>query len=268
MLKTHLQQAGLDEEYNGGDAMNLFKKKKNNVDVDSMINGVDMVTVSEPASVNTEQFNTIRTNIQFSSVDSKVHSLMITSSTMSEGKSTISANLAASFAKQGYRTLLVDADFRRPTIKSTFKVASSKGITNYLTTKEFSLNDITFRTTERNLFVMPSGPIPPNPSELLGSSKMKKLISAVQEQMDIVIFDAPPILSVTDAQVLATNVDATILVVRKKQVQREEVAQAVELLNHVHGKILGTIFNDVPSSTTGYYEYYGYYGVDKNSNKL
>jgi len=238
--------------------MSLFKRKKKNVDVDSMVNGVNMVTVSEPSSVNTEQFNTIRTNIQFSSVDSQVRTLMITSSTMSEGKSTISANVAASFAKQGYRTLLVDADFRRPTIKSTFRIADPKGITNYLTTRDFSLRDITFRTTEKNLYVMPSGPVPPNPSELLGSNKMKKLVSAVKEQMDIVIFDAPPLLSVTDAQILATNVDATILVVRNKKVERDAVAQSVDLLNHVHGKILGTIFNDVHASSNGYYGYYGY----------
>ena len=120
--------------------MSLFKKKKK-LDTNSMEKGVYLVTVAKPTSVDTEQFNTIRTNITFSSADTEYKSLMITSSVASEGKSTTAANIAASFAKQGLSTLLVDADLRRPTIASTFGIADPRGLTNFLTDRDFDIND-------------------------------------------------------------------------------------------------------------------------------
>lgn len=230
-------------------------KKKSKMDSNSMENGVKMITVSEPSSVNTEQFNTIRTNIQFSSVDKQIHSLMVTSSKASEGKSTIAANIAVSFAKQGKKVLLVDADLRRPTINATFSVHSGKGLSNFLTEESLSLQGILLNTSVPNLSILPSGPIPPNPSELMGSKKMLKLMSALAERMDLVIYDAPPVLSVTDAQILSARVDGTILVVRENYVNKIEVVNAVNLIKHVQGKIIGTILNDDRSSAQGYYGY-------------
>lgn len=235
--------------------MNLFKKNK--VDNTSMQKGVQLMTVSSPKSVNTEQFNTIRTNIEFSNVDDEYSSLMVTSSAISEGKSTVSANLAVAFARQGKRVILVDSDLRRPTVNATFKMKDPVGVTSYLTNSEVKIQDIVYKTSISNLYVIPSGPTPPNPSELIGSKKMLKLINTLGEQSDLVIYDAPPVLSVTDAQLLATRVDGVVLVVRENQTEKGAVREAVQLIKHVDGNIIGTVLNDVHASSNGYYGYYG-----------
>ena len=243
--------------------MGLFRKDKNQ-DANTMETGVKMITVTDPTSVDTEQFNTIRTNIKFSNVDKDYKTLMVTSSNMSEGKSTVSANIDTAFAKQGLHTLLVDSDLRRPTINATFGIDNPQGLSNYLSERNFDINSIIYKTSVKNLYVMPSGPIPPNPSELIGSKRMAELIKKLSEQLDLVIFDAPPVLSVTDAQIVSTNVDGTILVVRANKTEKNAVKEAVRLIKQVGGHIIGTVLNDVEVKGSGYY---GYYGYSKDSKK-
>lgn len=250
-----VQKVTLEDEFKVVEKMKGKKDKQ--LDMTSMKRGVKIITVSSPSSVNTEQFNTIRTNIQFSNADKEVKSLMVTSAMASEGKSTVTTNLAVTFARQGKKVVLLDADFRRPTINATFDLHGKQGVTNFLTEHTINIGDILYASSVKNLYVIPSGPIPPNPSELIGSNRMKKLISSLSEQADIVIYDAPPVLSVTDAQILSVRVDGTVLVVRDNYSEKESVSRAVDLVHHVGGKIIGTILNDVKASSNGYYGYYG-----------
>lgn len=237
----------------------IFKKEKNALSMDTMQNGVQMETVKTPSSIISEQFKTIRTNIQFSNADHRYKNLLLTSSVASEGKSTVAANLAVTFADQGLKTLLVDADMRRPTVVSTFQISNQKGLTNYLTDSKFDINEIIYRTSVSNLYVMPSGPVPPNPAELINSKKMDALIKLLSKELDLVIYDAPPILSVTDSQILSTKVDGTILVVKDNYSEKAAIKKAVTLLKNVDANIIGTILNNVElKHMDGYYGYYGY----------
>lgn len=240
--------------------MSIFKKDKK-LSTDSIDNGVGLITVAQPTSTIAEQFRTVRTNIQFSSIDKDMKVIMATSSGPSEGKSTVITNLAVTYANQGLKVLLIDADMRRPIAHQTFGLSNEKGLTNCLTEKNIDVADVVEETPVENLYVMPSGPTPPNPSELLNTKRMDSLLAAVAEQMDMVIIDTPPLISVTDAQIVATKVDGTILVVREGVANKGAVMKAKELLDTVHARIIGTILNDVSGhDESGYYGgYYGYY---------
>ncbi|WP_413476828.1 CpsD/CapB family tyrosine-protein kinase [Latilactobacillus fuchuensis] len=240
--------------------MGLFKKEKS-LEQASMKEGVGLITLTEPTSVIAEQFRTVRTNIQFSSIDQKLRSVVFTSAGPLQGKSTVSANVAVTWADQGVNVLLVDADMRRPTVHQTFQVPNKKGLTSLLTGDKFDFNTTIQKTPVDHLFVLPCGVVPPNPSELLNTKKMDKLIQELTKHFDLVIFDAPPVVSVTDAQILASKVDGTILVVPQGIVEKGSVAKAKELLEVVNARILGTIMNRVKAENTGGY-YGGYYGAE------
>jgi len=246
--------------------MQLFRKKTKNIDNYSLNHGVGLATYDDSSSIISEQFNTIRTNIQFSSVDKKLNSILFTSSAPSEGKSTVSNNVAVSWAKQDEKVVLIDADLRRPTIHKTFNVSNRAGLSNYLLGSA-SLEDVIQPTMVDNLFVITSGPVPPNPSELLGGMRINSLIIELQLQFDLLILDAPPVNSVTDAQILATKVDGVILVVPQGIAEKSGVVHAKKALETVHANILGAIMNRVSRDNLGAYyggQYGGYYGVKKH----
>ncbi|WP_425432097.1 CpsD/CapB family tyrosine-protein kinase [Halobacillus hunanensis] len=215
-----------------------------------------IIANDNPKSPIAEQYRTIRANLQFASVDKELQSLLITSAGPSEGKSMTSANMAAVFAQQGKRVLLVDADLRKPTVHHSFRLNNTKGLSNFLVGRQ-TLKETTQITAVDNLDVLPSGPIPPNPSELLGSKAMHKLMMEARQTYDLVILDTPPVLAVSDSQVLAREVDGVMLVVRSGQTEFQAAERAKELLEQSKANLLGVVLNDREKKNSNYYYYYG-----------
>ncbi|MGX7196884.1 CpsD/CapB family tyrosine-protein kinase [Enterococcus olivae] len=219
-------------------------------------NPVSLITLVDPSSPVAEQYRTIRTNLQFaSSVDRKLQTIVITSSGPGEGKSTTSANLAVVFANSGSRVLLIDADMRKPTVYKTFQLSNASGLSTVLSTEK-SVVGTAQNTGIENLSVLTSGPKPPNPSELLNSQRMNQILEEARRSYDIVIFDMPPIVAVTDAQIMASKVDGTLLVVRENVTKKESVTKASELLKLVNARILGAVYNGAEQSKDQGYYYY------------
>lgn len=218
--------------------------------------GVPLVTLSNRDSIIAEQCRIIRSNIQFSSIDKEIQSIVITSSEAGEGKSTISANLAVIMAQSGKKVLLVDADLRKPTVALTFKQENSMGLSTLLSKTDIATKQVIKQTGVANLSILPSGPKPPNPSEMLSSKKMTMVLEELNKNYDYIIYDLPPVISITDAQILAAKVDATILVVKQNQAAKQSVLQANKLLKMANANIIGVIMNGIKKVDGNYY-YYG-----------
>lgn len=215
-----------------------------------------LITKLSPRSPISEQYRTIRTNLQFAAVDEEIKSILMTSAGPSEGKSMSAANLAVVYAQQGKKILLIDADLRKPTVHYTFRTDNLEGLSNILV-GETSLLEAVSKSDVENLDIITCGPIPPNPSELLASKKMEQLLKEAYQLYDLVLFDTPPILAVADAQILANLCDGSILVVRSKQTAYEVASKSVDILKHAKAKMLGTILNDRNKKEANYYYYYG-----------
>lgn len=219
-----------------------------------------LIAWSHTKAPESEAYRTLRTNIQFSSVDKPIRTLIVTSSGPSEGKSTTSANLAIVMAQTGQKVILVDTDLRRPVLHKTFGVPNNVGITTALLAgDDVDLQAYLQPTEVDNLAIMTSGPIPPNPSELLGSQRMKHIVQRLGESADMVIFDTPPVLVVTDAAVLGRQVDGVLLVADAGGTREQALAQAVAELRKTGTNILGVAMNRLDSRSRGYYYYYYYY---------
>lgn len=223
------------------------------------IQGTSLISYMDPKSLNAEQFRTIRTNIEFAQLDKSMKNLLVSSSIPAEGKSTVASNLAYVIAQTDKRVLLVDADLRKPTVHRTFKLNNEQGLTTLLSNADLKFNQVVQHSRDLNLYFLPSGPIPPNPSEILGSGRMTLLMQELGQYFDIVIYDAPPITAVTDPQILATKVDGVVMVVRQGYTRKEEIKKAKEALDNVNANILGYVLNGKElSDSAGYYAYYGY----------
>lgn len=221
----------------------------------------ELVVATNPKEIISEQIRTIRTNLQFTSADEKIKTILITSSIPSEGKSFISSNLATAFAQNNKKVLIVDCDMRKGRVNKIFKISNRIGLSNLLAYKEDdeeNLEDYVFKTKIDNLYVIPRGKIPPNPSELLNSQKTAKLISLLSEIFDYIIFDGPPVNGLSDSLIMSDFVDRTIVVTSLNSAPIELLESTKKMLTNVNAKVAGVIVNKVPrrkSSGKSYYYY-------------
>ena len=207
-------------------------------------------------SIVAESFRTLRSNLQFSEFGKNIKIIVVTSANPNEGKSEVSINLAASLAQQGKRVIIIEADMSKPTQHKLTELNNTEGLSTFLLKKSGvdSINHLTINDV--NLDVLTSGPVPPNPSEMLASSSMDETLKAFEDFYDYVIIDTPPLLAATDAQVLASISDATLLVVDIKKSKRRQIIEAKRRLDHVGARLLGVIMNKIDSHKDTYYYYY------------
>lgn len=198
---------------------------------------------TDPRSVAAEQYRSIRTNINFSQLEHGLKTVLFTSALKEEGKSTTACNMAIAFAEEGKKVLLVDADMRRPTVHFTFLQSSRTGLSSLFVDKA-TMAEAIKETQVANLFVLPCGPVPANPAELLGSAKMDSLMWEFKKDYDIVLFDSPPVLSVTDARILANKCDGTVLVMRAGTSEKDNVSKARDILLASKANLLGGVLNN------------------------
>ena len=207
-----------------------------------------------PKSITAESYRSLRTNIQYSSIDKQVKTLVVTSSNAGEGKSTVAGNLAYTFFQNGKRVLIIDCDLRKPSLHRKFNVSNEEGLTDVLVGTS-KLNNV-MKKIDDNLYLLITGTLPPNPAEIIGSNTMENFLEQCKINFDYIILDTPPILPVTDSKLLAIKADATVVVVRSEVSKSKHVSQAFKELEKVNANIIGTILNDVEMySEKLYYDY-------------
>ncbi|GMK41176.1 protein-tyrosine kinase [Paenibacillus sp. CCS19] len=218
-----------------------------------------LVTQVNPKSPISESYRVLRTNIQFSAIDDhSVQVLMVASAKSGEGKTTTVSNLAVTYAQEGKKVLLIDGDLRKPSLHQLFQQTNRVGLTSLLCGQQL-LQEVIRDTNVDNLSLITSGPIPPNPSEILGSQRMVALLAELRETYDVILFDTPPVLAVTDSAIISSYCDGVILVVHAGKVKKGLVAKAKSNLDHVKAKLLGVVLNNNSrnKSNDDYYFYYG-----------
>jgi len=228
-----------------------------------------LVAITAPRSLAVESFRRLRTNLRFADVDHELHTLAITSANPNEGKSVIAANLAVVMAQAGLTVVLIDGDMRKSKMHRIFETSRSPGLSDLLYNESFDGLDLVLQATEEpNLRILTVGRKAPNPAELLGSQRMKDLLAKLREHADLVIIDTPPILAVSDSQIVGTEVDGTLMVIDSKRTTRKMTRLAVEALDQVGARIVGVAVNRVESKARGYYYYdnYEYYEDDEGDD--
>ena len=224
-----------------------------------------LVGILYPRSGTAEAYRTLRTNVEFASVDAPLHTLLVTSAAPGEGKTLTSANLAVVFAQAGRSVILVDADLRKPGVNEMFELSNSHGLTTMLRDDAVSVDTVAQPTEQANLRILTTGPLPPNPAELLGSNRMQAVLGRLRQSADLVIFDSPPLQAVTDAAVLSSFVDGTLLVIDAGRSRRRVVRVAQQALARAGANTLGAVLNRVPTHTQ--YTYGEYYGHKRGSTE-
>ncbi|RFA15170.1 chromosome partitioning protein [Subtercola boreus] len=217
---------------------------------------------TDPRNPRAEAFRALRTNLRFVNAGSDNRAFVVTSSIAGEGKSTTSANLALALAETGVRVVLIDGDLRKPRLAEYMGLEGAVGLTDVLV-GSVPLADVLQRWGNRELYVLPAGRIPPNPSELLGSDAMQNLLQALNEQVDYVLIDAPPLLPVTDGAIISSMTAGAILVAGSGKVKKTELARALNSLTSINSKVVGVVLTMLPNKGPDSYnnEKYGYYGA-------
>jgi capsular exopolysaccharide synthesis family protein len=233
-----------------------------------------LITYEDPKSPTSESYRSLRTNISYASADKKIKSLLVSSPQPGEGKSTTAANLAIAFAQLRKKTLLIDADLRKPVQHNVFDHPRGPGLAEYLVGDIDDFSSIILQTKVENLSIVTAGGLPPNPSELLGSDRMGALVDQLEQEWDMILFDSPPIVAVTDSSMISAEIDALIMVVKAGQTDRAAVDRALDTISNVKSPLIGAILNGAnPETLAGkysyYYSYYNYYyHSDENDKKL
>jgi succinoglycan biosynthesis transport protein ExoP len=219
-----------------------------------------LITVRRPLSIISEAYRAVRTNVRVSSVDNPLRTIVITSPQPGEGKTTLAANLGVVMAQAGNRVVVVDTDLRHAMLHMRFDLPNRGGLTDALMADEPPLDSLLQQTEVENLRVLTSGPLPPNASELLGSQKMRRLIARLKDEADIILFDTPPALLVTDAAVLAMETDGVLLLAESGRTRRAALRQAIERLQPLGVNIVGVVLNGIPTPRAKGYYYYQHFG--------
>lgn len=225
-----------------------------------------LVMAALPRAPVSEAFRTLRTNIRFASVDEPIRTLLITSAEPEVGKTTVSANLGTACAQAGLRVVLIDTDLRRPNLHHLFGIGNHFGLTDLLVGDVQSVEECLVATDTDNLRLITSGPIPPNPSELLGSKRMADVLAQVWQEAELVILDAPPTLAVTDAVVLASKVDGVLLLIEAKRTSHDAARRALEAHRHIDSPVLGVVLTKKTTRRRGS-SYYYYAGGEQRSRQ-
>lgn len=213
------------------------------------------IVEKKPKSIAAEAYRSLRTNIQYSSFDKKYQTLVVTSANPGEGKTTVAGNLALVLAQGESKVLLVDCDMRRPSMHKNFRVTNTYGISDLLIGKQ-KLETVV-NNVNSNLSIITAGNIPPNPAEMLASKAMTAFLEEMKNKYDYIVLDTPPLQAVTDAQILSTKADGTLIVVRSGVTKKEAVHNAVSMIKNVNGHVIGTILNAAENKKDKYYYYYG-----------
>ena len=218
-----------------------------------------LTTLLYPRSAVAEAYRTLRANVDFASVDAPLQTLLVTSAVPGEGKTVTAANLAVVFAQAGRKVLLVDADLRKPGAHLLFRMQNESGLTTLLLNDTEKLDSIAQETEEPNLRVLTTGPLPPNPAELLGSQRMRAILDRLKDGGELLIFDGPPLQAVSDSAIISSFVDGTLLVIDSSRGRRRVVRLATETLDRAGATVLGAVLNRVPSRSKADAEAYGDY---------
>ncbi len=206
----------------------------------------NLITLSQPRSAASEAYRSLRTNLMFSSVESPIKTLLVTSAAREDHKSVTLANLAVTFAQSGNRTILVDADLRQPKQHEIWRLDHRLGLSSMMVDDGAITNPPLQGTSVDGLELLCTGDLPPNPADLLGGQRMNRIIAALTQRADYILFDSPPVLAATDAALLGIKLDGALLAVRAGETRRDHTAQARQALERVHVRVLGAVLTDAP----------------------